>query len=105
MRVQIRIVNPVRGGSACTSLKRALRFVHKGLAEWVNGDLRFLDGPMQKAIERSAELRLHGVRSGIGRIVPRLSPKGEGWSKSSAPFAPVTVRWSNFQLITNFAKK
>ena len=88
MRVEVRIINPVLGGQAGTSLKRAERFVRKGKAIFVDPrTIRFLDSPQQADIGRRAEIVLHaritnaaydGVSATFfdcARAIPVLNPR------------------------------
>lgn len=66
-RIQIRIENPVVGGQTSTSLERARRFVRKGRAVFTcEQSIRFVDGEIQQAIRRRAEMKLHAALTGVG---------------------------------------
>jgi hypothetical protein len=66
-RTQVRIENPVVGGQESTSLERACRFVRKGRAIFTGEQsIRFVDGEMQQAIRRQAEMKLHAALTGAG---------------------------------------
>lgn len=64
---RVRIENPPTGGQDSTSVERANRFVRNGRAVRTGAaTIRFLDGPTQEAVRRSAEMRLHAGMTGCG---------------------------------------
>jgi hypothetical protein len=65
MKIEVLIENPPVGYQNKTSLQRARRYVHAGRAQFVEPlVIRFLDTPVQVAIVKAAEEKLHARITG-----------------------------------------
>jgi hypothetical protein len=65
MKSEVLIENPPAGHQNKTSMKRALRYERAGRAQFVSPSMiRFLDTPLQAAILKTAEERLHALVTG-----------------------------------------
>ena len=63
----IKIINPVPGGSAWTSIKRANRFVDDGRAIWEKNCIRFVHaGQLQLALNKARDISLRRTPQEIG---------------------------------------